>query len=408
MTVRALFQSGIYEIVSKQQPLNVIGLNSGTSMDGIDAALFTISPNGTSSSQHLSVKPHLIESRLEPFPPQFEQRLKKLIASQHGSLEEICLLNTALGELFATAAKNLIEQSKGKVDRIDLIGSHGQTIWHAPRQRSFWGIGTTGTLQLGEPSVIAARTGVPVIADFRPADMANGGEGAPLVAFADQALFGADGIATGVLNLGGIANITVLDRAGEAVFAFDTGPANMVIDRICSVLAGCEFDRGGEIAASGKVDQALLAGWLEHPYFRQPPPKTTGREDFGVAYADRLIVAANERGLPVADLVATATALTAQTIATAYLQFVQPTIAIERLVLGGGGAANRTLVDMLRKALPGTIKMCDHDDFGVPAKFKEAFLFALLAYTSYYGIANNVPLCSGARKKVCLGKLVKP
>ncbi|HEY9733795.1 MAG TPA: anhydro-N-acetylmuramic acid kinase [Drouetiella sp.] len=394
--------------VSRLRPLNVIGLNSGTSMDGIDAALFSITPraqsNGDGTIPALDIK--LVASRLEEFPSEFKRGLQRLVASGEASLQKVCLLNTALGEVFATACKKLI-RSVPELD-VHLIGSHGQTIWHAPNQSDLWSVLTTGTLQLGEPAILAARTGIPVVADFRPADMANGGQGAPLVSFADAVLFGSDRIATAVLNIGGIANLTAIDEHGVAFLAFDTGPGNVLIDRAMRRFYQKEFDADGQIGRSGVVDEKLLSQVLAQPYFKQLPPKTTGRELFGDTYADALIDSAVQTGMAPNDIVATLTAITARSIANGYRDFVSSNCKVSRLILGGGGADNSFLVDLIRKNWPHEIRILKHEECGISTKFKESLLFALLAYTTYHGIPNSVPACTGASKSVCLGKLSLP
>jgi anhydro-N-acetylmuramic acid kinase len=394
------------------KPLKVIGLNSGTSMDGVDAAIFEIRP--TEQPPHFeqfkipALKAEMLGSILFPFEPNFQRQLQKTLAKGNSTLEEICRLNVALGEVFAQSAAALMKTCKLSLTDVDLIGSHGQTIWHSPASKQFWGVSCQGSLQLGEPSVIAERTGVPVIADFRAADLAAGGQGAPLVAFADQVFFGANSKATGVLNIGGIANITVINGNGEAKLAFDTGPGNMLVDRAARLLFDCEFDEDGKLAKQGQIDQAWLAELLNHPYFHRRPPKTTGREDFGYTQADRLLVEAQRRGLSAHDCIATLTGLTARSVTQAYSTFIQPVVKLDRLVLGGGGADNRALVEQLKEFWPHAIQIHRHEDFGISTKFKESLLFALLAYTSYFGIPNNVPLCTGARRRVCLGKLCNP
>jgi anhydro-N-acetylmuramic acid kinase len=377
-------------------------------MDGIDAALFSIKPrsqgNLDAAIPALDIK--LLASSLEEFPIEFRRGLQKLIASGETSLQRVCLLNTALGEVFAKACQKLI-RSVPDID-VHLIGSHGQTIWHAPVQSDLWTVFTSGTLQLGEPAILAARTGIPVVADFRPADMANGGQGAPLVSFADAVLFGSDKIATAVLNIGGIANLTIINQKGVAIMAFDTGPGNMLIDRAMNRLYGKDYDLDGEICKLGQVDDKLLDRALAHPYFRQTPPKTTGRELFGDKFADVLIDEGKHAGLSDADVVATLTTLTARSIANAYQQFVLPGCTVSRIILGGGGADNSQLVELIRQSWCHDIKVLRHEDCGISTKFKESLLFALLAYTTYHGIPNSVPACTGAARSVCLGKLSLP
>jgi anhydro-N-acetylmuramic acid kinase len=390
--------------------LNVIGLNSGTSMDGVDAALYTIRPKkpaGPSDKGVPSLEIELVGSLLHPFESSFQRRLQATVAAPSINWEQVCLLNVALGEVFADAALRLMRQTRSKVNHVDLIGSHGQTIWHAPTPRKFWGVEAMGTLQLGEPAVIAARTGVPVVADFRTADMAVGGQGAPLVSFADEVLFGRSGKPTAVLNIGGIANITVLNEEGLAILAFDTGPGNMIMDRAALRLTSQPFDQDGRLARSGRIDEKWLSELKSLAYFRQSPPKTTGRELFGFHFADELLSEANRRGLSAQDCLATLTALSAVTIARAYADFIEPRLRIDELVVGGGGADNSYLLDSIKRYWPNELTVRRHEDFGISTKFKEALLFALLAYTTFFKIPNNVPACTGASRRVCLGKLVQ-
>ena len=392
------------------RPLKVIGLNSGTSMDGIDAALFLIEPKGehvtAEKTPLLNIK--MVSSLVYPFEPHFKENLLQLVALGRANLDDICRVNVALGEIFARAACELIKMSGIDPTGVNLIGSHGQTIWHCPQLKDMWGVPTTGTLQLGESAVIAARSGIPVISDFPVQDMAVGGQGAPLVAFADEVIFGQVGEPLAILNLGGIANITVIDDTGEAIMAFDTGPGNMILDRAAQVLYNQEWDAEGARAAKGKVDNKWLLEILEHPYFSKCPPKTTGREIFGQSYADGLIIEGQKHGLLSDDLMATLTALTALSICKAYNQFVFKHTCIKELILGGGGAENKTLVRFLGDFWPHKIEIKYHEEYGVSTKFKEALLFALLAYTTYFGIPNNVPRCTGASHRVCMGKICQP
>jgi len=395
------------------KPLTVIGLNSGTSMDGIDAAVFRIEPVGTghvngSADSTPALKFTMLGNVLYPFQNRFRERLMKLVGSGTATLEEVCLLNTALGEIFAEAVLRLLKVSGLSKSDVDLIGSHGQTIWHCPDAKSLWGTNSAGTLQLGEPSVIALRTGIPVVADFRTADLAVGGQGAPLVSFADAVLFGQDRKATGVLNIGGIANLTAINDHGKAVSAFDTGPGNMLIDRACQLYFDCEFDDDGKIASAGQVIEPWLNEMKGHSYFKRQPPKTTGRELFGFNYFDQVVVPYVDREkVSKSDVVKTLTAFTASSIADGYKDFIKPITKIERLVLGGGGTFNSELVRLLKNYWPNDVSIARHEDFGISTKYKEALLFALLAYTTYFGIHNNVPICTGASRPVCLGKLVK-
>jgi anhydro-N-acetylmuramic acid kinase len=398
--------------------LNVLGLNSGTSMDGIDAAVFSIGPDRGAPAEPVAVasgsdlylpalKMELLHSELVEFAPTFKHQLARLVAEGQTDLRQICLLNASLGEIFAQASLQVIRSARRKGIEIDLIGSHGQTIWHAPDLSQFWGMSTAGTLQLGDPSVIAARTGVTTIGDFRTADVALGGQGAPLTSFADQVIFGKSRTALGVLNLGGIANITVIDCRGQAVMAFDTGPANVLIDEAMRILYQREFDENGAVAASGTPNGRMLKELLALPYLHLAPPKTTGRELFGRSMATALVEQWQANDISSADIVATLTAYTAASIVEAYERFIAPEVVLNELVLAGGGEANSTLVGMLRAQWPTSLTIRRHEDFGVAPKFKESLLFALLAYTTNFGIPNNVPACTGASKRICLGKLAR-
>ena len=398
--------------------LNVLGLNSGTSMDGIDAAVFSIGPDRSALAEPVAVtssgdlnlpalKMELLHSELVEFAPTFKHQLARLVAEGQTDLKQMCLLNASLGEIFAQASLQVIRSARRKGIEVDLIGSHGQTIWHAPDLSQFWGMSTAGTLQLGDPSVIAARTGVTTIGDFRTADVALGGQGAPLTSFADQVIFGKSRTALGVLNLGGIANITVIDDRGQAVMAFDTGPANVLIDEAMRILYQREFDENGAVAASGTANPRILKELLALPYLHLAPPKTTGRELFGRSMATTLVEQWQANDISPADIVATLTAYTAASIVAAYEQFIAPEVVLSELVLAGGGEANSTLVGMLTSMWPTALTLRCHEDFGVSPKFKEALLFALLAYTTNFGIPNNVPACTGATKRICLGKLAR-
>lgn len=403
------------ENIVKLRPLTVIGLNSGTSMDGVDAAVFRIYPKRDSEGaeqSRFSRRPKLaidmLGHLLFEFEPALRRKMKSIVASGHCSLEDLVRLDAALGEEFARAALKLMRSYGGANPRIDLIGSHGQTIWHAPQAKQFGGIVCSNTMQLGQAAIIAERTGISVISDFRVQDMAAGGQGAPLVAYADEVLFGENGKGIGVLNIGGIANITAIDYSGNAITAFDTGPGNMLADRCCERLFNCEFDESGLIAQSGKTDEAWLQELLSLPYFDQPPPKTTGRELFGISFADALIDFGTKKELDRESILATISALTPASIAQQYQRFIQEKVAINKIVVGGGGAENQFIVKQLIQRWPQKLDVARHEDYGISTKFKEALLFALLAYTTFFRVPNNVPQCTGASRQVCLGKLSLP
>ncbi len=390
-------------------PLHVIGLMSGTSVDSIDAACVRI---------QLSLDPvQLIEcqvlgTRTQDMPLPLRQQLLEVMAQKQIGLEALCLLNVEIGACFAETALGLIQDMKQAGHPVDLIASHGQTLFHVPPQASGSNVSRYGaTLQIGEPSVIAEVCQTEVIADFRPGDMAAGGQGAPLVPFADQLLFQDQSIARAVQNIGGIANLTALsarDDTHHQPMAFDTGPGNMMIDAAMALLYGQDFDQNGEIAQSGQVSNDLLSELLAHPYFESPPPKSTGRELFGAPLVNR-ILEQWEQKLSAMDIIATLTELTAQSIVQAYERFVLPTIPVQEVIVGGGGVYNQTLMVRLTQLFrPLRITLKRHEDYGVPSKYKEAIAFALLGYARKFGLPNNLPSCTGATHPISLGALWQP
>jgi len=393
----------------------IVGLMSGTSVDGIDAALVELSGMPRDGTLRWSVRAYVCV----PWELELRQAILSACAPDTG-VQHITALNYRLGESFAEAAQKVVELAGLTFSDIDAIASHGQTVWHQPTPYDIAGVGVTGTLQIGEPAVIAARTGCLVISDFRAADIAVGGQGAPLVPFADYALFHSPDETRAVQNIGGIANVTLLPAGGTLgdVIAFDTGPGNMLIDALTAHLTdGTQtFDRNGALAAAGRIDQKILSDFLDDPYFRLPPPKSTGREQFGTAYADRFLTAARSANLSVADTLATATALTAGSIVSAYQNFLlAPSSfssltsggAIQTVILGGGGVWNKTLVEMLAVRL-APARVTDHQEFGIDSDAKEAVAFALLAYETLHGRPSNVPSATGANSPAILGKITLP
>lgn len=381
-------------------------------MDGVDAAIFRITPAPQSHQQPAGnivpkLKFEMLGKVLYEFEPAFQKKLKSIIASGQATLDDICRMDAALGEVFAQAALSAIKVSSLSNADIDLIGSHGQTIWHSPQAKSFGGMAVANTLQLGQSAIIAERTGIDVISDFRVQDMSVGGQGAPLVSFADEILFGSEGYPLAILNIGGISNITVIDQHGKSATAFDTGPGNTLIDRCAEKLFSRPFDERGTIAKDGVVNEQFLIELLENKYFRMPPPKTTGRELFGAPFADELITLLQTRTASPKDIIATVSALTSASIANQYKKFIQNETRIEKIVLGGGGAENDFIKAELIKRWPHELKLETHEDFGISTKFKESLLFALLAYAFVCEIPSNVPACTGASKRVFLGKLAK-
>jgi anhydro-N-acetylmuramic acid kinase len=293
---------------------------------------------------------------------------------------------------------------------LDLVGCHGQTIYHQGVPVAYAGRRFACTWQLGEPALIAAAVGAPVVSNFRPADMVAGGQGAPLVPLLDATLFAHPRRARVLQNLGGIANLTVVPRAGalESVFAFDTGPANMVIDALAQQLFSKPYDRGGRFAANGAPNEALLTALLRDSYYRREPPKSAGREQYGAAFVERLVALARKQRLAPHDILATATALTARTIALAWKQFVAPRIdsANSDYIVAGGGARNPTLMRMLSEELaPYRCKIQTTDDFGIPSEAKEAVAFALLAWHTWHRLPGNLPAATGATHPAILGQI---
>jgi len=377
--------------------LRVAGLMSGTSADGVDAAIVDIGPRGV----------RLVAFDTFPHSRAVREQIFRCFDPSTARVDDLCHLNFVLGEVFAAAVIRLAEKSGVPLRSIDLIGSHGQTVYHIPEGRRFGHRTIRSTLQIGEPSIIAERTGITTVADFRPRDIAAGGEGAPLVPYADYVLFRDRRTSRAVQNIGGIANVTCLPAGcgmGDIV-AFDTGPGNMMIDRVARYATGgrADYDAGGRLAARGQVNERLLAELMRHPYLGLRPPKSTGREMFGVRFADAVYRRARRRRLPVADILATVTAFTARSIADAYRRFL-PAMPDE-VILCGGGARNRTLVGHLRDELRPA-RVAPMDDFGLPARAKEAVSFAILAYATVHGNPNNVPSATGARSPVVLGKIV--
>ncbi len=391
--------------MSERSSRLVIGLISGTSVDAIDAALVRIADADGGARRRVD----LLASSETPFAPALRRAIFDLFPPRRGSVAAVATLDALLGEAFAAAALALLAGSGVDPSEVDLIGSHGQTVYHAPHPpaRSRGGLAAPVTVQLGSGAIIAVRTGITTVYDFRRADLALGGEGAPLVPYVDYLLLG-DDRALALQNIGGIGNVTVIapGRGAAGVFAFDTGPGNMVIDALAERVTGgrLRYDADGALAAVGRPSVPLLDELLAHPYFAQAPPKSTGREDFGTAYAAAFLERGRALGLADADLLATATALTARSIADAYRRFVLPHVPLEAVAVGGGGARNPTLLRMLAAELAplpvGTVA-----DYGIPVDAKEALAFAVLAYETAHGRPGALPATTGARQPAVLGSI---
>jgi len=396
----------------------VAGVMSGTSADGINVALVELSAHGRRRPRHT-----LLGHEEYPFPAPVRRAILSMMNAELARVADLARLNFLLGELYAEAVANTARKHRVK---LDLVGCHGQTLYHQGETERFLGRKLAATWQTGEGAVIAARLGVPVVSDFRPADIAAGGKGAPLVPFIDYLLYrdhrrnrGVNRIAQNVIaqNLGGIANLTAIPASASLrqVVAFDTGPGNMVIDAVMEELFGKRFDRDGKVAASGRVLDGVIARLLRAPFFRQRPPRTAGREEFGREYVSRFLQLC--RGASNPDVVATATALTARSIVDAILRFVLPRFPLRptaarrkqgghEMIISGGGAKNPTLIAMLRREMePLGIELHFSDEFGLPAEAKEAVAFALLAHETWHRRPSNVPSATGAKRAAILGKI---
>lgn len=386
--------------------LRVAGLMSGTSADGVDVALVDISATPRWDKAGLAGgRLRVVAFDTFPYPPALRRGVLELASAVTADVDAICRLNVRLGEVFADAVVRLCRRERLKLDSLDLIGSHGQTIRHLPPRGRRCG----STWQIAEPAVIAQRTGITTIADFRPADMAVGGQGAPLVPMSDVFLLAHARRARVLQNIGGIANLTYLPTGCRpenlaGVLAFDTGPGNMIIDALVAQLTRGRrhFDANGEMASGGAVNAELLGELMRHRFLRRRPPKSTGREEFGQAFASQLLKRARSRRIRPTDLVATVTAFTAHSIADAYRRFL-PRMPQE-VILCGGGARNATLVAMLKQAL-APAGVAPMDELGLNADAKEAVSFAVLAWLTAHGRPGNVVVCTGARRPVILGKI---
>ena len=372
---------------------------SGTSADGIDAALVEI----TKDDPHPRVK--LLHCQHRPYPPGIRERILRL-ASHPDALREVCHLNVLLGEFFAQAALDLVRLAGSEVM---LIGSHGQTVCHLPTPVAEGDLLLRSTLQIGEPCVIADRTGLCTVADFRPRDMAAGGEGAPLTPYPHYLLFRHPERCRVIVNLGGISNITMLPPGASLaeVVAFDAGPGNVLIDGVVRRISegALEYDVDGAWAASGKVNQTLLKRLLGLPFFRRPPPRSAGQEEFGPRLVDEIVTEANREGIAPIDLAATVSTFSVEAVVGSLTGHIFPRQTVDEILLCGGGVRNR----WLRQALADRLAPCPvlpTDDVGFPAGAVEATAFAVLAYLTFTEQPGNLPAATGAQRPVPLGKII--
>jgi len=388
--------------LEEKESRNVIGLMSGTSCDGIDACLVKITGNG------LSTKADIIGFETYPYENEIRESIFDASHIESGTVDKICQLNFTLGKLFADAARQIAGKLSIPLSEIDIVGSHGQTIYHVSSLNEN-NREVRSTLQIGEPSIIAQETGVTTVADFRTRDIAAGGEGAPLVPYADFVLFGGDGIGRAVQNIGGVSNVTFLPADGDIkdIIAFDNGPGNMIIDRFAEIITDgrLKYDRNGELASTGKLNKDLLERLCAHPYLSKLPPKSTGREDFGIQFSDSLYKGLKQDGVDVHDAIATITAFTAKSISDSYSKYIQPSYKISEVVVSGGGVCNPVLFQFLKDHLVD-ISIRKVDDFGIPSGAKEALAFAILANETVSGNPGNIPSATGAKESVVLGKII--
>lgn len=381
----------------------IIGLMSGTSLDGVDAVLIEVKGNGT--------KTKIKELGFIEFP--FPKGMKNLILNNSlpnsGNVTEICKLNALIPLVYVDAIKSLLNKVKINIKEIDLIGSHGQTIHHLPTKENLFGYKFASTFQIGDPTVIAKKTGVITVGDFRTGDVALGGQGAPLVPYFDYLMFQSKKKNRALLNIGGIANITLLPKncKAEEVFAFDTGPGNMNIDYIIKKYFNKEFDKNGKIAFSGLIDENLLYLILKNDsYQKLKPPKSTGRELYGEKFVEKIISQSTE--INYNNLLTTFTEYTAFSVFNQNKKFIQKRTEIEELFISGGGAKNYFIVERLKFYFGDKVKIKNVDELNITSDAKEAICFAILANETMNGNTSNLPSVTGAEKSTVLGKICLP
>jgi len=381
--------------------MTVAGIMSGTSADGVDVAVVRIAPG------RLRPQLTLLAHEGFPFSPALRRAVLAAMNAASTSTAELARLNWRLGLAYADAVSAMLKRHPVK---LDLIGCHGQTLYHQPRPAAYAGRRFACTWQAGEAQAIAAALGVPVVSNFRPADMLAGGQGAPLVPLLDYILFAHPKRGRVLQNIGGIANLTAIPAAAtpDQLIAFDTGPGNMVIDALAQQLFGKSYDRNGAFAAEGAVLAPVLAAELRNPYYRLKPPRTAGREQFGREYAAKFLAACNRVSRKPEDALATATALTAESIARSYRRVVLPKMKGREVdyILSGGGARNHTLMALLAQRLePLGCELAASVDFGLPVEAKEAAAFALLAWQTWHHLPGNLPAATGAARPAILGQV---
>ncbi len=389
----------LVELVGKDRRV-VAGAMSGTSADGVDVVVVELEGHGR------GIRWKVVTQGVVPYDP--ELRRAVLRTSERGSCRDVCVLNFAVGQYFAKAVVEVLDLGGVKLSEVDAVGSHGQTVYHMPEYVRVGQVTTGCTLQVGHPAVIAEETGLPVVGDFRVRDVASGGQGAPIIAYVDWALVSDPRTGRLIQNIGGIANVTVLPPGTELdeVYAFDTGPGNMVMDEAMRLLYGLDYDEDGSTASRGSPDEKLLEELMGHPFVRAPPPKTAGRREFGRYFVEKVVRRGLSLGLSKEDLVATLSTFVVRSIVYNYDRYVLRRYRgrISEVVLGGGGARNRYLFRELERELRERgLRLITHEELGIVSKYKEALGMAVLAHEALSGIPNNIPRATGARRQVVMG-----
>ena len=387
----------------KKKKKIVIGLMTGTSMDGIDAALVNITNSGNDT------KIEALKFITVPYPQKLRERLLIISQPGGGTVDEICRLNFLLAQYYVEAIFKICKISNIDISEVDLIGTHGQTINHLPDAEEYLGRAIRSTLQIGEPSFVATKTGVVTVGNFRSANLALDGQGAPLIPYFDFLLFNSEKYNRVLLNIGGIANVTILPKksSAEKVLAFDTGPGNMVINALMKKYFNKDYDENGSTAQKGKISVQLLKKLKSHFYFSKPLPKSTGREEFGNEFVKKLIKSAEALNLSSEDIIATATELTAKTIADAIKYSGLVISQVDQLIISGGGVHNKTLMKSLMKKFSSS-EVLDSDSLGISGDAKEAICFAMLANETICGNPANLPSVTGAERATVLGSISLP
>ncbi|MFE7375446.1 anhydro-N-acetylmuramic acid kinase AnmK [Bacillus cereus] len=378
----------------------IAGVMSGTSLDGIDVALVHIEGSGVDS------KVELIHFTTVPFCSDIKNEIQQALSIENSNVQLICSLNFKLGLCFANAVKEVCKKANFPLEQLDLIGSHGQTIYHQPAPEVNI---ISSTLQIGEPAVIAYEMDTTVISSFRTMDMAAGGQGAPLVPYSEIILYRHQTKNRLLQNIGGIGNVTVIPThlSDKSVIAFDTGPGNMIIDEVCQRLFQLPYDQNGRSAKQGVVVDEILTYCMNHPFLNMKPPKSTGREQFGREFVSELLQRFKKHNKE--NILKSVTMFTASSIVHHYQEFIFPYYEIDEVILGGGGSYNRTLVEMIRYGLKEEkCKIFIQEDLGYSSEAKEAIAFAILANETYHRNPGNVPSATGAKNSVILGNVTFP